>query len=114
MNIMWPLRTFHDYLDTTHETMHDTQGLRNSHPSFILSQSIQSLENILYLALPQQHSCEFHGGTLSDGQCTVHVEAHSLSCPCLICFNARARTESSLTIIFITMSVIIGVGGIII
>ena len=39
--------------------MDHTQGLRNSHPSLILSQSIQSLEDSLYLALPQQLLREF-------------------------------------------------------
>jgi hypothetical protein len=39
--------------------MDHTQGLRNGHPSFILSQSIQSLEDSLYLALPQQLLREF-------------------------------------------------------
>jgi hypothetical protein len=47
------LRTFHDYLNIAHKTMDDTQGLRHSHPSLVLGQSIQSLENGLYLALPQ-------------------------------------------------------------
>src|SRR5260370_85108 len=43
----------------------------------------------------------------------VHVEAHSLpvSRPCLICFDARARTESSSSITFIMTSVIIEVCG---
>src|SRR5229473_2733448 len=41
----------------------------------------------------------------------VHVEAHSLSRPCLICFDARARIESSSSITFITTSVIIEVCG---
>ena len=35
-----------------------TQGLCNSYPSLVLGQSIQSLENGLYLALPQQFLCE--------------------------------------------------------
>jgi hypothetical protein len=35
------LRTFHNYLHITHKTMHNTQCLSTSGPSFILSQSIQ-------------------------------------------------------------------------
>ena len=34
--------------------MNDTQCLRSGHPRLVLSQSIQSLENCLNLALPQQ------------------------------------------------------------
>ena len=47
------MRTFHYYFDIAHETVNDTQCLCNSHPSFILGQPIQSLEDSLYLALPQ-------------------------------------------------------------
>jgi len=52
-------RTFHDYPDITHKTMHDTQRLGNSHPGLILGQSVQSLENCLDLALSQQLFGEF-------------------------------------------------------
>jgi hypothetical protein len=41
--IMQAWRTFHNYLHITNETMDHAQGLRDSHPSLILSQSIQSL-----------------------------------------------------------------------
>ena len=47
------LRTFHDYLHIPHKTMDHTQGLSNSRPSLVLSQSIQSLEYGLYLAVTQ-------------------------------------------------------------
>jgi hypothetical protein len=47
------LLTFHYYFDIAHKTVDDTQCLCNSHPSLILGQSIQSLEDRLYLALPQ-------------------------------------------------------------
>ena len=44
-------RTFHNYLHVTDKTMDDTQGLCNSRASLVLGQSIQSLENGLYLAV---------------------------------------------------------------
>ena len=64
------LHTFHNYLHITHKTMDYTQGLCSSHPSLVLSQSIQFLEYGLYLAVPQQLVREFLCGTLSHGQCT--------------------------------------------
>jgi hypothetical protein len=48
-----PLRTFHNRLYTTHKAVDYTQGLCDSYPSLVLGQSIQSLEDGLYLALPQ-------------------------------------------------------------
>ena len=51
---MVPLLTFHNHLHIAHKAMNDTQCLRNGHPRLILGQSIQSLENCLNLALPQQ------------------------------------------------------------
>ena len=42
------------------------------------------------------------------------VMVHLLNLPCLICFVARASTESTSTIIFTIMSVIIVVGGIVV
>ena len=66
---MQAFRTFHNYFHVTDETMDHTQGLRNSDPSLILRQPIQSLKDSLYLALPQQLLCEFHCGavTLNSG-----------------------------------------------
>ena len=49
--IMQALRTFHNHLHITHKTMDHTQRLSNSHPSFILGQSIQSLDGGFYLAV---------------------------------------------------------------
>ena len=49
--IMQGLRTFHNHLHITHKTMDHTQRLSNSHPSFILGQSIQSLDGGFYLAV---------------------------------------------------------------
>jgi hypothetical protein len=49
--IMHALRTFHNYFHITHKTMDHTQRLSNSHPSFILCQSIQSLDSGFYLAV---------------------------------------------------------------
>jgi hypothetical protein len=48
-----PFRTFHNRLYATHKAVDYTQGLCNSYSSLLLGQSIQSLENSLYLALPQ-------------------------------------------------------------
>ncbi len=63
---MSPLRTFHYHLYISHEAMDDTQGLCNSYPSLFLRQSIQSLKDALYLALPQQLSSELLCDTFSD------------------------------------------------
>ena len=62
------LHAFHNHLHITHKTMDDTQGLCNSHSSLVLGQSIQPLENSLYLALPQQLLRELLCGTLSHGK----------------------------------------------
>ena len=106
------LRTFHNHLYIAHETMNDTQGLCNSHPRLILGQSIQSLENCFDLALAQQLLRKLLCGTLSHGQCMRAV--HLLNRPCLICLVARASTESNSIIILTIISVIIGVGGIVV
>ena len=66
--IMQVWRTFDNRLHVSNETMDDTQSLYNGHPGLVLGQSIQSLENCLYLALPKQLFGEFFYGTLSDGQ----------------------------------------------
>ena len=47
--------------------MDDTQGLCNGHPGLFLGQSIQSLEDRLYLAFPQYLPCEFLCDALSNG-----------------------------------------------
>jgi hypothetical protein len=111
---MKAFRTFHNHLHISDKTMDHTQGLRNNHPSLILGQSIQSLEDPLYLALPQQLLREFYCGTvtLSSGKCIAI--AHLLNRPCLICFVARASTESNSAMILTMISVIIGVGGIVV
>ena len=90
---MLAFRTFHNYLHITYKAVDDTQGLCNSHPSLVLGQSIQSLQNRLYLALPQKLLRKFLCGILSYGN--VHVTAHLLNRPWLICFVARASTESN-------------------
>ena len=51
---MQNFRTFHNDLHVTDKTIDDTHGLRDSHSSLVLGQSIQSLENSLYLAVSQQ------------------------------------------------------------
>jgi len=49
--------------------MNHTQRLCSSHLGLFLRQSIQSLENRLYLALPQKFLRELLCDTLSHGQC---------------------------------------------
>ena len=106
------LRTFHNYPYIAHETMDHTQCLRNSHPRLVLGQSIQSVENCLNLALPQQLLCKLFCDTLNQVRC-IRAE-HLLNRPCLICLVARASTESNSTIILTMISVIIGVVGIVV
>jgi hypothetical protein len=62
---MQALRTFHDYPHITHKAMDHTQRLRDSHPSLLLGQSIQSHQHGLNLTLPQQLFGELHYSTLS-------------------------------------------------
>ncbi len=62
---MQALRTFHGHFQITHKSMDHTQGLCDSHQSFSLGQSIQSLDNGLYLTLPKQFLCEFLCGIMS-------------------------------------------------
>lgn len=53
--------------------MGDTQSLRNSHPSLPLGQSIQFLEDELYLVPLKQLSYENLRGTLRERYVTFHV-----------------------------------------
>jgi hypothetical protein len=114
--IMQAFRTFHNYLHVADQTMDHTQGLCYSHPSLLLRQSIQSLKDSLYLALSQQLLCKFHCHRDIEQRAMYIVKAdwHLLNRPCLICFVARASTESSSIMIFTMISVIIGVGGIVV
>ena len=106
------LRTFHNHPYIAHETMDHTQCLCDSHPRLVLGQSVQSLENCLNLALPQQLLRELFCDTLSQVRC-IRAK-HLLNRPCLICLVARASTESNSTIILTIISVIIGVVGIVV
>ena len=92
--------------------MHDAQRLYDSDSNLVLGQSVESLQHGFDLTLSQQFLCELLCGTLSDGQ-NIHDKLIMclLSRPCLICFVARASTESNSTNILTMMSVIIGVGG---
>ena len=105
-------RTSHNHLHILRKTMDHTQGLRSHRQALVLGQSIQSLEGILYLVLPPQHLHEFLCNTLSMGN--VYVAVHLLNRPCFICFVVRASTESNSTITLTMISVIIGVGGIVV
>jgi len=66
-----------------HKTVDDTQCLCNGHPSLILGQSIRSLEDRLYLALPQYFFDELLCGSLSHKH--LWVTAYLLGRPCFIC-----------------------------
>ena len=66
---MQSFRTFPDCCHTTRNAIDHTQGLGTSHPRLFLGQSIQSLQDSLYLALPQQLQRKFLCGTLSQLQC---------------------------------------------
>ena len=55
----------HKNTDVIHKTMNHTQGLCNSQANLFLGQSIQSLESVLYLSLPQQFISDLPCGTLS-------------------------------------------------
>jgi hypothetical protein len=74
-------RTFHNCLHTTNKTVDHTQGLGPSDPSLFLRQSIQSLQNRLYLALPQQLLSKLLWGTLSDRKC---IRVNALTEPTLL------------------------------
>jgi len=48
------MRTIHDKLHVAHKTMNDLKRLSSSHARLVKRETIQPLENILDLALPQQ------------------------------------------------------------
>jgi hypothetical protein len=60
------LRTFHHYFRIIHKTVNHAQSLRDSDPSLVLSQSIQSLKHSLNLALSEQFLCELFYSKLRD------------------------------------------------
>ena len=109
-------RTSLNRLRIIRNTMDDAQGLCNSRQSFVLRQPIQSLEGSLYLVFfPPQLLHEFLYDTLNISHVThIYLTAHLLIRPCLICFVAKASTESDSTIILTMRSIIIGVGGIVV
>jgi hypothetical protein len=98
-------RTSHNHPHIIRNTMDDTQRLCNGRQSFILRQLIQSLEGSLCFVFPPQILHEFLCDTLSINN--VYLTAHLLNRPCLICFVAKASTESNSTIILTMRSVII-------
>ena len=72
--------------------MDQTQGLRNGHPSLILSQSIQSLEDSLYLALPQQLLRKFPCRlTLSNRRCICNSSLTESPLLDLLCGQGKHR-----------------------
>jgi hypothetical protein len=105
--VVW--RTSHNHL---RKTIYHTQGLRSHRQTLVLGQSIQSLEGSLYLVLSPQHLYEFSCNALSMGN--IYVMVYLLNRPCFISFVARARTESNSTITLTMISVIIGVGGLVV
>jgi hypothetical protein len=66
---MQAFRTFHNHLHITHKTVDHTQCLYSSHPCLVLTQSVQSLEYGLYLAVPEEVLRDFLCDTLSHWQC---------------------------------------------
>ena len=92
--------------------MNHAQGLCTGRQTLDFGQAIQSIQDSLYLVLPPQFLQEFLCDTLRMAE--VYATMHSLNRPCLICFVARASTESNSAIIFTMTSVIMGVGGILI
>jgi hypothetical protein len=64
------------------------------------------------LSFPHKFFTNFSVDTLRMGK--VYLTEHSLNRPWLICFVARASTESNSTITLMMISVIIGVGGIVV
>ena len=108
-NQVW--RTF-NHLHILRNTMDHIQGLRSHRQTLVLRQPIQSCESSEYLVLPPQYLHEFLCHTLSMGN--VYLAVHSLNLPCFISFVVKASTESNSIIILTMISVIIGVGGIVV
>jgi hypothetical protein len=65
---METFRTFHNHLHIIDKTMDYTQGLRSSHPSLLLGQSVQPLDGCFDLTVTQQLLRKLLCGTLSHGQ----------------------------------------------
>src|SRR6266852_1483349 len=105
-------RTSHNHLHILRKTVDHTQGLRSHRQTLVLSQSIQSLKESLYLVLPPQHLHEFLCNTLNMEN--IYMTVLLLNCPCFICFIVKASTESNSAITLAMISVIIGVGGIVV
>ena len=91
------------------ETVNNLKRLHRRRPSLILGQSIQPLKYGLDPILSKELLYEFLCMALSKGNTSFKTD--SLGRPCLICFVASARVESSSTNIFTTISVIASVGG---
>jgi len=93
--------------------MDNIECLCDGHPSLVLGQSVQSLQNRLDFLLTQQFLCEFFYNTWSPGEEFVKG-GYLLNRPSLICFVAMARTDNNSTIILTMISVISWVGGILV
>jgi len=100
-------RTSHNHPSIIRNTMDDTQYLCNTRQYFVFRQPIQSFEGSLYLVFPSppQPFHELLCDTLSISN--DYLMAHLLNRPCLICFVAKASTESNSAIILMMRSVII-------
>jgi hypothetical protein len=101
--------TVYDHPHILDETVDDLKRLRCRRPSLVLGESAQPLKNRLDVILPEKLLYKFLCIALS--QAITSAKTDSLGRPCLICFVASARVESSSTIIFTTISVKAGVGG---
>jgi len=102
--------TVYDRPHILDETVDDLKRLRCRRPSLVLGETVQPLKNCLDVILSEKLLYEFLCIALSQA---IHQQRRtdSLGRPCLICFVASARVESSSTIIFTTISVMAGVGG---
>ena len=103
------LLTVYDHSHIMDETIDNFKRLRCCCPSLVLSESVQPLKNRLDFILSEKLLYKFFCLLLSLRN--IPVKTDLLGRPCLICFVASARVESSSTMIFTTISVIAGIGG---
>jgi hypothetical protein len=106
------LLTIHDYHHILDKTGDDLEGLRCSHPSLLLGESIEPLEHRMDIVFSQKLLSKFLCVVLS--QAKPKRKKDSLNLPCLNCLVANERMERSSTSILKTILVIAAVGGILV
>jgi hypothetical protein len=104
--------TVHDDPSVLDKTIHNFERLCSGCPSLILSEPVQPTQDSFYLILSKNFLYEFLCAALS--QSTHGREGGSLNFPCVTCLVARARVERISTIIFTTMSLMVGVNVIVV